>query len=83
MKLLNGIGVTLAIATGTYLVGVNILHPWQGLHFTASSELELGIAIVLTVLATAVCLWRLMTGSEPTDELHRFGDALGGPDDLS
>ena len=83
MKVINGICVTLAVATGTYLIGVNILHPWQGLHFTASSDLELWIAIVLTVLVSAVCLLRLVTGSGPTDELRRFGDALGRPDDLS
>ncbi len=82
MKVLNGIGVTLAVAAGTYLIGVNILHPWQGLQVTASSDLELWIAIILTVLASAVCLWRLMTSPGPTDELRRFGDALGRSDDL-
>ena len=65
------------------LIGVNILHPWQGLHFTASSDLELWITVILTALASAVCLWRLMTGSGPTDELRRFGAALGRPDDFS
>ena len=63
MKLINGIGVTLAIAIGAYLTGVNILQPWQGLRLTASSDLELWIAILLSGLATAVCIWRLLTGS--------------------
>jgi len=83
MKLVNGIGVTLVIATGTYLIGVNILHPWQGLRFTASSDLELGIAVFLALVATAACLWRLLRGSSSGAELRRFGDALGDPDDLS
>jgi hypothetical protein len=83
MKLFNGIGVTLAIAIGAYLTGVNALHPWQGLRLTASSDLEFWIAIVLTGLATAVCIWRLLMGSEAKDEVRRFGDEIGGPDDLS
>ena len=82
MKLFNGIGVTLVIAIGTYLTGVNILHPWQGLRLTASSDLEFWIAVILTALVTAVCILRLVTGSEADAELRRFGDALGGPDDL-
>jgi hypothetical protein len=83
MKLFNGIGVTLAIAIGAYLTGVNILHPWQGFRLTASSDLEFWIAIVLMTLASAVCAWRLLAGSKPKDELRRFGGALTGPDDQS
>ena len=83
MKLLNGICVTLVIAAGTYLIGMNILHPWQGLRFTASSDLELGIAVFLALVATAACLWRLLRGSSSSAELRRFGAALDGTDDLS
>ena len=83
MKLFNGIGITLAIAIAAYLTGVNVLHPWQGLRLTASSDLEFWIAIILTGLATAVCIWRLLTSSEAKDEVRRFGKALGGPGDLS
>jgi hypothetical protein len=83
MKLVKAIGVTLAVATGTYLTGVNILHPWQVFTFVPASDLELGIALFLTIAATAVCIWRLLSGSPAGTELKRFGDAFGGPDDLS
>src|SRR5476649_2841823 len=76
MKLFNGVGVTLAIAIGAYLTGVNVLYPWLGLRLMASSDLEFWIAIILTGLATAICIWRLLAGSEAKNEVRRFGDAL-------
>jgi hypothetical protein len=83
MKLLNGIGVTLVVSIGTYLTGVNVLHPWQGFRLTASSDLDFWIAAILMGLAIAVCIWRLLAGSGAKDELRRFGDVLGSPDDQS
>ena len=83
MKFVKALAVTLVVAAAACLTGVNALHPWEGLRFTPTSDLELGIALFLTMVSTIVCIWRLTTGSSPSIEPRRFGDALSGPDDLS
>ena len=82
MKLVKAAGVTFAVATGAYLTGVNALHPWQGMKFVPASDLDLAVAVILTIAATAVCIWRLLDGSTAGTELQRFCDALGDSDEL-
>lgn len=82
-KLVKAVGVTLAVAIGASLTGVNVLHPWQGVKFVPASDLELAITVFLMIAATAVCIWRLLNRSTAGPELQRFGDALGAPGDLS
>lgn len=82
MKIVKAVGVILAVAAGAYLIGVNALRPYSGVRLAPASELDLGIAIVLMVAATGVCIWRLIEGAEPGSELERFLGAAGGQDDL-
>jgi hypothetical protein len=83
MKFVKAVGVTLVVAAGAYLTGVNILHPWQGVKIVPASDLELAIAAFLTIAATAVCIWRLLSGSTADAEVRRIVDALGDADDFS
>ncbi len=83
MKLLKGTTVTILLAIGTYLIGLNVVHPWQGLQFTPSSKFEFVLAVALAIVVALVCAWRLIVGASPGTELDRFFDALSdaGADD--
>ena len=79
--LFKRIGVTAAIAIGAYVVGLNVLHPWQGLQLSASSDLDFDIAIAFAAISALVCASRLMRGAEAGTELRRFWDALSDETD--
>ncbi len=85
MKLLKGTSVTILLAIGTYFIGLNVLHPWQRLQFTPSSNFEFILAVALAIVVASVCAWRLRVGAAPGTELDRFIDALSdaGVDDPS
>lgn len=61
----------------TYLTMVNALPPWHGTRFLPDTAPELALTTIMTLAATCVCIWRLVTGDAAAAELERFGDAIG------
>ncbi len=80
VRFVEGTGATLLFGLVTWLTGSNSILPWSGFRIMPSSDLELAIAAILTIAASAVCAWRLISGATADTELQRLGVAVEDDD---